>query len=155
MQRSGIRGISARIALPAAVLAMLLVAFFGVFQFFEVRDRGLETLDNYADLLGRLVVNDLHDAMLANDRPRMQRQIEIIANQGPIREVRIVDKKGNVVFSSREEALGDRLSRNEPSCDICHQGSKEGPNQTGAAAQSSIMRTAGSSRKSARSRRAR
>ncbi len=120
MNKGRISRIGFRIAAPAAVAAVALVVVLFYMQRRQARE-GAQAYDGYADLLGRLIVNDLRDGMLSEDRPRIQRELTRLADMAPIRSARVVDKQGKVVFASDAAVLGTVMSRTEPSCVACHQ----------------------------------
>jgi len=111
-----------RIAAPAVGGVILLLILLAVLQYREVEQRAEETLDGYSELVGQLVLANLRDGMLANNRPATQGQLTHLQRLDPILEIRIVNKQGLVVFSSDETALGDRLDVEDPSCQACHAG---------------------------------
>ena len=113
--------IGLRIAVPAVVVAICLV---GALFFVQRRDsaqQSTDTLDVYADLVNRMVLSDLREAMLAKDRPRIQRELSRFAEMQPIKSLRIVNKEGKVAFATDATTLGTTMHRTDPSCVSCHQ----------------------------------
>lgn len=113
--------IGLRIAVPAVVVALGLI---GGLYFVQRRDsarQSTETLDVYADLVNRMVLSDLREAMLAKDRPRIQRELTRFSEMQPIKSLRIVDKEGKVAFATDPVALGTKMQKSDPSCVACHQ----------------------------------
>ena len=113
--------IGVRIAAPAVVVALGLVAALYFVQRRDSAQQGDETLLVYADLVNRMVMSDLREAMLAKDRPRIQRELMRFAEMAPIKSLRIVDNAGKVAFATDPAALGTTMPRTDPSCVICHQ----------------------------------
>ncbi len=113
--------IGLRIAVPAVIVALGLI---GALYYVQRRDsarQGTETLDVYADLVNRMVLSDLREAMLAKDRPRIQRELTRFSEMQPIKSLRIVDKEGKVAFATDPAALGTQMHKSDPSCVSCHQ----------------------------------
>ena len=113
--------IGLRIAIPAVVVALALV---GGLYYLERRDTAQQataTLDVYAELVNRMVLSDLREAMLAKDRDRIQSELSRFAGMQPIKSLRIVNKDGKVVFATDATALGTTMHKSDPSCAACHQ----------------------------------
>ncbi len=113
--------IGLRIAIPAVVVALGLVGALFYVQRRDAAQQGTETLDVYADLVNRIVLSDLREAMLAKDRPRIQRELTRFSGMQPIKSLRIVDKEGKVAFATDPAVLGTTMQKSDPSCVSCHQ----------------------------------
>ncbi len=113
--------IGLRIAVPAVVVALALVGALFYVQRRDAAQQSSETLDVYADLINRMVLSDLREAMLAKDRPRIQRELARFAEMQPIKSLRIVNKEGKVAFATDPASLGTMMQKSDPSCVACHQ----------------------------------
>lgn len=113
--------------LPTAVVTALLTLALVGLQMSFARQRAVESLDSYADLLGGVVLDGLREAMLANDRPRLESELSRMAASHYVLRMDVVSKAGTVVFSSNPGAVGEKLSRESPSCTVCHSAGKPPP----------------------------
>jgi PAS domain-containing protein len=112
--------IGLRIAAPAVLVACGLVGWLWVVQGRHTAKQSHDTLEVYADLVNRMVLSDLRDAMLAKDRPRIQRELTRFAAIQPIKSLRIVDNHGKVAFATDVTQLGVTMAKTDASCAICH-----------------------------------
>ena len=112
--------IGLRIAAPAVLVALGLVAWLWSVQARDTAKQGHDTLEVYADLVNRMVLSDLRDAMLAKDRPRIQQELTRFAALAPIKSLRIVDNHGKIAFATDAAQLGVTMAKTDASCAICH-----------------------------------
>lgn len=124
------QGIGVRLVFPLAVVAVLLAAGLVALQLRAASRSAAEELDAFADLVGGVVLNGVHDAMLADDRPRLKQDLLRLASQPAVRRIDIVDKEGRVAFSSDPSAVGEQFRRDSPTCLACHDEAKP-PRTTG------------------------
>ncbi len=78
-----------------------------------------------ADVFSEMILRDSHHLMLADNNKQLQLMIEEIGRTPRIKRVRILGRKGIVVFSMNKDEIGTVLSEKDESCSYCHlQGSK-------------------------------
>jgi len=63
-------------------------------------------------------------SMMANDREGLHEAIQAIGNHREIERIRIINKGGQVAFSSDSHEAGTVISMGSPQCIACHQGSE-------------------------------
>ena len=116
----GLSRIGLRIAIPAVLVGVALLAGLYRIQSERAAEISTETLDVYADLINRMVLSDLRDAMLDKDRAHIQQELQRYAGVSPIRSLRIVDMDGKVAFATDPAVLGTLMQKSDPSCVTCH-----------------------------------
>ncbi|MBS1148861.1 MAG: multi-sensor signal transduction histidine kinase [Myxococcaceae bacterium] len=121
------QGIGLRLVLPTAILTAVLAATVVGLQVRASNRRAAESLDNYAELVGGVVLQGVYDAMLADDRPRLKKQLAQFSASEQVERINIVDKAGRVTFSSDRNSVGEEFSRDSPSCTVCHDNKKPPP----------------------------
>lgn len=114
--------IGLRIALPVVAVVASIVTIIVLVDSQQTRRREVEALDAYAGLLGRMILSDLHDAMMKRDRNRIQRELVAVGELEPIEAVRVLDDKGVVRFASDAPSIGRREALEAPGCAACHPG---------------------------------
>jgi len=72
--------------------------------------------------IAELVAGATRDAMLHNDRTRIQETIVTLARQREIKRIRIMSKNGTIAYSTEPEEIGSRLNRKAEPCIVCHSG---------------------------------
>lgn len=113
-------GMGTRLVLPAAVVTAALTAALVVSQWAAAQRAGAQSAEHYADLLAHTVLDGVHDAMLADDRPRLRTQLKRFARSEHVHRIDILDKSGEVVFSSEPSARGQRFQKDSATCAPCH-----------------------------------
>ncbi|MBI4786835.1 MAG: HAMP domain-containing protein [Chloroflexi bacterium] len=108
--------ITAGIALP---LFVILTAF-SFLQYVRQRDLLFSNLDRTTTDLGNVIVGSLQHAMLSQDLPEIQGILENIAKQQGIRDVFLINRRGEVRFSPQPEDIGKFLARTDTGCVECH-----------------------------------
>ncbi len=115
---------SLRFQLTAALLAVLTlalgIAMFGIWTF--ERRHFIEMASDTARRGGQLIEKSLSEAMLANDRPAVQKAVKDLATiYVPPARISIIDPTGRVAVSSDSQMLGETFDRfSAPSCVVCH-----------------------------------
>jgi two-component system NtrC family sensor kinase len=61
-----------------------------------------------------------HRSMLTQDKAQTQQILENLSTPDGVQRVRIVNHKGNVVFSSKQEGVGKAVDRDSMTCMGCH-----------------------------------
>lgn len=95
----------------------------GVFAYFNVRSYSsalLEEVENHANQLSETVKYSVHYDMMLNQRERIHKIINTIGEQESIREVRILNKVGEIIYSSHGSDIGKMVDKNAESCYACH-----------------------------------
>jgi PAS domain-containing protein len=121
MRSHALSRVVVRVALPTALAGGAIVLAFSLWQGAELHQRTAETRERYADLVGSLVEASLSEAMMAADRPMIQRRLEAVVERRPIRAVWVARKSGEVVHSSDPGLTGQRLVASDATCAACHQ----------------------------------
>jgi two-component system NtrC family sensor kinase len=83
--------------------------------------RALEgELHRGADQLSGTIKAATRNAMIEERRDELRRQIETIGRQPGIKNVRVFNKEGSVVFSSDPREKGRKVNKNAEACYACH-----------------------------------
>ncbi len=108
--------ITAGMALPLLVI----LGAFSYLQYMQQRDLLLSNLDQTTNNLGNVIVGSLEHAMLSQDLPEIQGIMENIGKQQGIRDVFLLNRRGEIRFSSHLGELGTQLTRGDTGCVECH-----------------------------------
>ncbi|NIA10944.1 MAG: HAMP domain-containing protein [Nitrospiraceae bacterium] len=69
-----------------------------------------------------LVARATREAMLHNDRTRIQATINTLASQRGIERIRIIEKGGQIAYSTDHAEIGTKLEPRSQECITCHEG---------------------------------
>ena len=105
----------------AAVLTILVVLV--VFAYFNIQSETkslLMEVERHADQLSDHLKSDMEYDMLHNDRERIHAGIRRIGSQESIDRIRILNKSGEIIYSSEPSQIGTMVDKNAESCYRCH-----------------------------------
>lgn len=74
----------------------------------------------HANKLSDAIKNSTHRSMLENKKEEIHAVINTISHEPSILEIRILNKEGEVMFSSREDSTGKMVDKRAESCYACH-----------------------------------
>ncbi len=118
------RKIGFRLILVVGVTAIVTI---GVYSFFNIRSQRnnlLAEVERHAMQLSETVKNSTRYDMLLNQRERIHIIINDIGADPAIQEVRVLNKEGEIIYSSREESIGHMVDKQAESCYACHAADK-------------------------------
>lgn len=105
------------------VVAMTSLIIIGVFAYFNVKSQSknlISEVERHANQLGETVISSTRYDMLLNQRDRIQQVINTIGKQPNIRNVRILNKIGEIIYSSDTTSINTMVDKNAESCYACH-----------------------------------
>jgi two-component system NtrC family sensor kinase len=104
-------------------VGLITIIIIGVFSYFNIQSQK-ETLMSQAEVhankLSDAIKNSSHSSMLLNKRDQIHEIINTIGQEPIIREIRLLNKEGMVMFSSKNELIGEMVDKKAESCYVCH-----------------------------------
>ena len=98
-------------------------AIVSVYSFFSIQAQRTELLSQteiYANKLSETIRNSTHLSMLENRSDQTHTIINTISQEPGLREIRIFNKEGRIMFSSQKEFIGELVDQNAEACYGCH-----------------------------------
>jgi len=95
----------------------------GVYSFLNTRWQTevlLTQAEVHANKLSDAIKNSTYSSMLLNKREQIHEIINTVGQEPFIREIRLLNKEGRVMFSSKKELIGEMVDKNAESCYACH-----------------------------------
>jgi two-component system NtrC family sensor kinase len=99
------------------------IIIIGVFAFFNIQRQSnalLAEVERHANQLSETVISSTRYDMLLNQRDRIDKTITSIGNQQGIRFVRILNKQGEIIYSSQKNDVSKMVDKKTESCYACH-----------------------------------
>jgi hypothetical protein len=104
-------------------VGLITIIIIGVFSYFNIQSQK-ETLMSQAELtankLSDAIKNSSYSSMLLNKRDQIHEIINTVGQEPIIREIRLLNKEGMVMFSSKAELIGEMVDKKAESCYACH-----------------------------------
>ena len=104
-------------------VALTSLAIIGVFAYFNVKAQGnslISEVERHANQLAETVISSTRYDMMLNQRDRIQQTINTIGKQPQIRDVRIINKVGEIIYSSDSTSINKMVDKKAESCYACH-----------------------------------
>lgn len=105
------------------VVGITAVVIIGIFSFYNIRshsDALLAEVERHANQLSETVKHSTRYDMLLNQRDRVHTIINTIGEQPGIQNVRVLNKVGEIIYSSHREDIGKMVDKKAESCYACH-----------------------------------
>ncbi len=112
--------ISLKLILTISALAIII---FSVFVYYTIRSQDkllLSQIKNFVNAESETIKNSTKVSMLANDREVTHEIIKTIGQQPLIRQVRILNKEGKVIYAADTTQIGMVLDKKAEACYSCH-----------------------------------
>jgi PAS domain S-box-containing protein len=107
------------ISIAVILLGGLGAGFYLVYQHYW--DQVLDLNRSHALIETRLIRTALAHQMLQNDRSLIREMVQGYATGGTVERVMVLDRQGNVQFSSDPGIARRHFEFDEPTCQVCHQ----------------------------------
>ncbi|MFO7445850.1 MAG: ATP-binding protein [Ignavibacteriaceae bacterium] len=105
------------------VVSITAVIIIGIFSFYNIRSHSnalLGEVERHANQLSETVKHSTRYDMLLNQRDRLHTIINTIGEQPGIKDVRVLNKVGEIIYSSHQNDIGKMVDKNAESCYVCH-----------------------------------
>lgn len=114
------RRIGYRIISVVAFTSLLII---GVYAYLNIKGQStslIAEVERHANQLGETVIASTRYDMMLNQRDRIQQTINSIGTQLHIRDVRIINKDGQITYSSNPNNINQMVDKRAESCYACH-----------------------------------
>ena len=105
------------------VVGLTTIITIGIYAYFNIRTQRanlLAEVERHAMQLSETVRNSTRYDMLLNQRESIHTIINDIGSDPAIGEVRVLNKEGKIIYSSRKENIGRMVDKQAESCYACH-----------------------------------
>ncbi|QGY40366.1 PAS domain S-box protein [Pseudodesulfovibrio cashew] len=111
----------AKMILSGGVTLLLCVFLWTGFNVFYFKRNVEDNVMSDIAMLSDTIMLGLHYAMMLDSEKDIEENINNISKQEDIRNIRVYNKEGRIVFSNIPEEVGTTIDRTAPSCRSCHQ----------------------------------
>lgn len=104
-------------------VGVITIAIISVYSYFNLRAQSnalLTQAEVHANKLSEIIKKSTHSSMLLNKRNEIYAIINTIGKEPSIREIRIFNKKGRIIYSSQKNMIGKMVNKSAESCYVCH-----------------------------------
>jgi len=112
--------IGTRLILTVSFTVIVIISVFAYFNIKSHSDNLISEVERHANQLSETVKNTMQFDMLLNNREHIARVIKTVAKEEGIKYIRILNKKGEIIYSTDSTQLGLMLDKKAESCYACH-----------------------------------
>jgi two-component system NtrC family sensor kinase len=106
--------------------SLILLVFMGVLDNINLNNFRKVMIDyavSNADDVADIITKSTYSAMLKNDKTGLYNIVARIAEGNNIEHIRLIDKKGRVIFSNISGEIGNVVGKHSDECNMCHSSS--------------------------------
>lgn len=115
-----VRHIGLKLILVVGATAILIVSIFAYFNIRSLSTSLLGEVERHANQLSETVKHSTRYDMMLNQRDRIHQAINAIGQQPSIGKIRVLNKTGQIIYSSVGSDIGKLVDKNAESCYACH-----------------------------------
>jgi len=112
--------IGMKLILAVSLTVIIIISIFAYFSIKFQSDSLIAEVERHANQLSETIKHSTRFDMLANRRDHIHNIINTIGNEECIRKVRILNKIGEINYSTDESEIGDMVDKGAESCYACH-----------------------------------
>jgi two-component system NtrC family sensor kinase len=115
-----LKSIGAKLILLVGATVITIVALFAYLSLQAMNTAMLAVVERHASQLSETVRASTRYAMMLNERDHIRQTVRSIGQQHDIGKVRILNKLGEIIYSSVESDIGTMVDKRAESCYSCH-----------------------------------
>lgn len=120
MYANVVRRLGFRLIVVVGVTAIVIIGVYSYFGIRAQRSMLLNEVERHANQLSETVRKSTRYGMLMNQREHVHKIINDVGTDPAIHEVRVFNKEGTIIYSSKQENIGHVVDKKAESCYACH-----------------------------------
>ncbi len=109
-----------RLILAVGITTLIIISVYAFLSIKSQQNVLLAEVERHGNQLSEALKKSMHYEMLANNRESIHNMIRTIGEEPCIKEVRIFNKSGEIIYSAHESDIGLMLDMQGESCYACH-----------------------------------
>ena len=118
--KQAVTKISLKLIIAVGIVTIAIISVYSFVNIQAQRNELLSQAEVYANKLSETIRNSLHLSMLENRSDQTHQIINTIAQEPGLKEIRIFNKEGRIMFSSQKESIGGMVDKKAEACYACH-----------------------------------
>lgn len=114
------RSISSKLILIVGIAVVFIISVYSYLNIKNQTNVLLNEVEHHANQLSEMLKNATDNLMMRNDRLRLQEIVERVGKDESIKNIRILNKEGYIIYSSNRNDIGLMLDKKAESCFACH-----------------------------------
>jgi len=112
--------IALKLIIAVGITTAIIISIYSYFNLQSQNDTLLSEFERHANQLSNTIIKSTRTSMLAYDTETTHDIINTIGEDKCIREVRLFNKSGKIIYSTTPSLIGTMVDKNAESCDGCH-----------------------------------
>jgi two-component system NtrC family sensor kinase len=109
-----------KLTIGISLILLVFMVFFAYINIATLKTMLLEAAISDADKLSETIIKSTHYEMLEDNRQRAYEMIQEVGTLQGIEYIRMINKSGNITFSTEKSEIGRYLDKTEVGCNMCH-----------------------------------
>lgn len=109
-----------KVTLVTGLVLLITMMLFAVINIQTLKNIFLEEAIHDVDNLSETLIRSTHYQMLEDDRKRVYEMIQEVGTQRGIDHIRLINKDGEITFSTERAEIGTFLDKSAEGCNVCH-----------------------------------
>jgi two-component system NtrC family sensor kinase len=104
-------------------VSLTVIIIIGVFAYFNIQTQSKNLIlevERHANQLSETIKNTMQFDMLQNHREHITRVMNSVGAEQCIKNVRLLNKRGKIIYSTQKSEIGTMLDKKAESCYACH-----------------------------------
>ena len=111
-----------KLSISTSLMLLLFMALFSYMSLEALEKLVLQEAASDADKLTETLIKTTHHQMMENDQKRVYQTIQEVSSQSGIEQIRMINKNGIIIYSSKASEIGTFLDKSAEACNMCHAG---------------------------------
>jgi len=111
-----------KLTIATGLVLLSTMALFAYLNFNNIKDLLLQEAITDADNISKTIIRTTYNQMLRDDRPMFYKTMEEIGSQRGVQRIRLINKTGRIIFSTRDSEVGTTVNKQADVCTVCHSG---------------------------------
>jgi two-component system NtrC family sensor kinase len=109
-----------KLTIGTSLILLVFMVFFAYVNIATLKTMLLEAAISDADKLSETIIKTTHYEMLEDNRKRAYEMIQEVGTLQGVEYIRMINKSGNITFSTEKDEIGRSLDKTEVGCNMCH-----------------------------------
>ena len=109
-----------KLTIGTSIILLVFMVFFAYINIETLKTMLLEAAISDADKLSETIIKSTHYEMLEDNRKRAYEMIQEVGTLQGVNYIRMINKSGNITFSTEKDEIGRYLDKTEAGCNMCH-----------------------------------
>lgn len=113
-----------KLTIATSLILLIFMLLFAYVNIITLKDILLEAAISDADKLSETIIKTTHYEMLEDKRTRAYEMIREVGTLEGVEHIRMINKNGQITFSTEKGEIGRLLDKKETGCNMCHTSGK-------------------------------